>query len=797
MNTQWKKLTLGIASAGVLTLYGCGGGSSGGVPSTGVSGSPPALTATTDVPVTVIDGPIQNATVCLDKNANGICDADEPKGRTDSAGKTTLKVDTADVGKFAVLAVVGTDAVDMDRPTTPITTPFTMTAPADKPAVISPLTTLVQTLVQNAGLNSTAAAAQLKEQTGLNVSLFEDFTASKTAANETAGTLARVLVVTAQQKTDAIKSTVGTTAIDGTTITASDIDKLVQARLIEVLSNILAVLSNPTVAAATTPAAKEAAIQTQTTALLAEPSNATSTASVATLVGVANVAAAPQTAVVSTPASFLTLRALTFTDASNWFVRTFTGTAQQNTIDSAGNFRYVHRRSTSVAGQVANWGVGSNPARQADLHFNGTAWVNCPLNNESTSTVRDAQGNSTFNFCNGRETGTSNRADFDVSGRTMASVYQQVRDAGYTDLTIANAATALGTTAFGTGAKLQYSTITPLTSANSYYPGTGSIVKQYSAALSAGGVASSQAANTGCNAPEQFASPTREPATLETVMATATGNPCVYTGGTFVYASTTFTNPDARNEWWGNSSTIEVGKVGTAPVGTGPAPGFYTANRILKVAFKGTGTNPVTYYSCKQRFNNGSNRNCDVIGTGSYTITTQGDARSLTYNNMPVAFSSLSYQQVLVERGGKVFFGYKNNLTVSTSARLNTVAAAALFTQLGLPAVNPDVPVTLTRASYQGIWDISSIEFPLQKSVLTISNLGATSCIDTDNSVTPPITTTQACVITFTDLVTGAFTASTPGNTGSATGTLNFLTGVFNGRVVDGSFTETLVGARR
>ena len=410
MTKTWKKLTLAFTSAGLLTIYGCGGGGDSTPPA-----NPAPIATTSNIEITVIDGPIQNAVVCLDKNANGVCDAGEPTGKTDATGKTTLKVDNADVGKFAVLAVVGTDAIDTDRPNTPITTPFTMTAPADKPAVVSPLTTLVQTLVQNAGLSSAAAEAQLKEQSGLNVSLFEDFTKSATADSQSAGTLARVLVVTTQQKSDAIKSTVGTTAIDGTTIKASDIDKLVQARLIEILSNVLAALSNPAITAAPDDATKEAAIKAQTTDLLAVPGNATSITTVATLVGINNAAAitTPAGSTTVAPVAGLNLRNLNFTDASNWFVRVFTFTAQQNTPDSAGMVRNVERRTNSVAGQVAAWGFGGEPKRQADLSFNGTAWVNCPLDFESTSMVIDAAGTSRYNYCKNRETGINNRANLD------------------------------------------------------------------------------------------------------------------------------------------------------------------------------------------------------------------------------------------------------------------------------------------------------------------------------------------------------------------------------------------------
>ncbi len=794
MTKPWKKLTLAFTSAGLLTIYGCGGGGGSTPPA-----NPSPIATTSNIGITVIDGPIQNATVCLDKNANGVCDAGEPMGKTDATGKTTLTVDNADVGKFAVLAVVGTDAIDTDRPTTPITTAFTMTAPADKAAVVSPLTTLVQTLVQNAGLSSTAAEAQLKEQTGLNVSLFEDFTKSTTADSQSAGTLARVLVVTTQQTSDAIKSTVGTTAIDGTTIKPSDIDKLVQARLIEILSNVVAAAGDPSITAAA-PADKEAAIQTQTTALLAAPGNATGTTTVATLVGINNAAAVTTTVGSTTvaPVAFISLRSLNFTDASNWFGRAFTGTAQQNTPDSAGNFKYVERRARSVAGQVASWGSGSEPRRQSDLSFDGTAWVNCPLNFENTQTVANAAGNSSYNYCSNRETGTSNRANFDISGKIMASVYQQVRDGGYTDLTIANAATALGSTTFPAGSNLRYLSSTPLSSANTYYPGTDNTVKQYSPVLSAGGLASSQAAGVGCNSPEFNLAATAASPSLEAMVASMTGTPCVFNPvASFVYGGTTYTNPDPTSEAWANS-TVSIGTLGSALVGSGVAPGYYTGNQLIRVAFKGTGTNPVTYYSCKQRFNNGSTRNCSVIGTGNYTITTQGDARVLTMNSPPAAIAPLGFQRVFVERAGKVFFGFKNNLAVNNSARLDKTATDALFAKLGLPTINVDTPVALTRASYAGDWNIFSVDTPLDSTLLRISSTGATTCINTDARVNPPFVTTEACTVTFNDLATGAITSTTPSRPGVSTGTLNFMTGAVTGTFTPNTGTPiALTGARR
>ena len=152
-------LAVWIAAA---LLAGCGGGGGGGE------------STTTPLTTTVVDGALQNATVCLDKNGNGACDAGEPTGKTDVAGKVTLEVDTADMGKFPLLAVVGTDATDAD--TGAVAVAFTLKAPADRFAVVSPLTTLVQTLLEGSGLSVADAEAKVKADTGLNVSLFDDFT---------------------------------------------------------------------------------------------------------------------------------------------------------------------------------------------------------------------------------------------------------------------------------------------------------------------------------------------------------------------------------------------------------------------------------------------------------------------------------------------------------------------------------------------------------------------------------------------------------------------------------------------
>jgi trimeric autotransporter adhesin len=256
--------------------------------------------------------------------------------------------------------------------------------------------------------------------------------------------------------------------------------------------------------------------------------------------------------------------------------------------------------------------------------------------------------------------------------------------------------------------------------------------------------------------------------------------------GSFVYGGTTYTS-GMPNDWWGNS-TLSLGKFGTAPVGSGVAPGYYTTNTLLRVAFTGSGANAVTYYACQERFNNGSTRNCTVIGTGTYTISTLGDARVLTLNNPPAQAAPLSYNRVYVERGGAVYVGYQNKLLVSNSARLNTTAANALFAQLGITPEDPSVPMALTARSYQGTWDIRSASATdwSQGTSVFIGPAGNVSCQDRATA------TSVACTLTVTDPATGAFTYSSAGET--VTGTASFLAGTVS---ATSSKNGALVGYRR
>ena len=234
MKISTHHFALGLIASAIVSLTACGGG--GGDSADGDNDDAPISTpiatpvvtapATTPVTTTVMDGLIQNALVCVDSNANGLCETTELQGRTDASGKVTLNIPTVDVASAKLVAVVGLDAVDAD--TGLVTTAYTLQTPAGKTDVISPLTNMVQSkIVQDkastgAVTSIESAEAYVKGQMGLTVSVFDNFIAKRDTSAEykKAGEMARLLVVSAQKSTTAL-NTSGTSTTSSTDATCS------------------------------------------------------------------------------------------------------------------------------------------------------------------------------------------------------------------------------------------------------------------------------------------------------------------------------------------------------------------------------------------------------------------------------------------------------------------------------------------------------------------------------------------------------------------------------------------------
>ncbi|MBE2263231.1 MAG: hypothetical protein IAE92_10850 [Burkholderiaceae bacterium] len=691
MRIPLKPLPLALCSAALLTLAACGGGG-GSIDSEPLTPPPPP---TTNVSVKVIDGAIGNALVCLDKNGNGACDADETQGRTDANGNVTLAVPDADVGKYRVIAVIGTDAVDADHG--PVTTAFTLAAPSDQNAVVSPLTTLVAQTAAAQGLSTAAAAEMLQAISGLP-SLMGDYTQNSTPGAATAATVARTLVVTTQQQNTILAPAVGSPAMGGGVITAAEADAAIARALATILPQIVASASNPAVQAACagtigSPACA-AAIQTQVTTLA--PLTGLTPTTLPVQVGIDRSLANATGEGNSTTAGG-SLDWLNFTDANNWSYRMFVSSAAESTPGTDGLVRFRDLRSQTTAGTTVNWAFHGDYARRDDMHFNGTTWANCPLGWQNTQTPRDDRGFTEQGIYCGYSFIRSSRSSVDISGQSMNSVVATLRAYPYaygttsytkwgTSSTDGTDKLVLGAATFPAGSKLQYYANATISALPGYDVRPANEMKVFSAAIQAGGDARTDPAHA-CNSNEaRSGAATVQVTTLEQLIAAVKGTPCIYGQWSVTNNGVTFTSTEP-SEWW-TFAAASVGNIGTAPTSNNPTTGFYTTNSLIRVAFTGSGEKAVTYYGCKQRYS-GAIDNCTPIGTGTYTIETLGDGRVLKLNNPPAQTAALTYNRVFVERGGKVYWGYEDKPSTSQRARLNLEAANALFTQIGIPTVTP------------------------------------------------------------------------------------------------------------
>ena len=91
--------------------------------------------------------------------------------------------------------------------------------------------------------------------------------------------------------------------------------------------------------------------------------------------------------------------------------------------------------------------------------------VSCPSGFRSSQYPRDAQGRTTYNYCDGWESGTSVRSGVDISGQTLASVVtDKIRAFPGGDSGVAYASwgptdlSLLGSATFPAGSMLYYQT---------------------------------------------------------------------------------------------------------------------------------------------------------------------------------------------------------------------------------------------------------------------------------------------------------------------------------------------------
>lgn len=709
-------LGTGLAAgfAGLSLLAGCGGGGSE------APAPAPAPATPTSVAITgkAVDGALSGATACYDLNDNGVCDTGEPtSAATGADGAFSLAVATADAGKHRIVVQVPATAIDADTGAT-VGTAFTLQSPATGTATahavfVSPLTTLVQGHVDATGASVAEATALVQAQAGLGVSPLADFTATSNAGNQQAALVARLVQATALAQADVLKDVAGKTDLSGGTASAADVARQVTSAVIGALPAIAGKSAESTLSGATG-TALTAAIADAAKAVVAQAGVTADEAQAA--IGAAKLPA-DTSAVAPVPSGQLT--ALRYVDANNWFMRSLQNSVADNTPDANGLIRYasVYMQSQSSgyssAGVTQAWANGGSYARSGDLHWNGSAWVACKLGDRNTSSARDAQGRSTYNYCDGLEKGRTVRSAVDLAGQSLASVFtNKIRSypGGSGGVAYANWGpsdpASFGTAAFPAGAKLFYQANTVTETAIGYDVQASAIVTGFSAEIAAGGDARTTA-NLACAGTTASATVT----TLEDLVAHNPGKPCIFAKATS--GSDSSLDP---NESWG-TSTASLGVLAGAaakPTGTG---NWYNTDLRLRVAFAGGDSKATTYYSCLTRAANNSARNCSPLGSGSYSIQTLGDARVMTFTGLPALMQQAGYNRVFVERGGKVYYGYQNPAGgTSNLLRLNLDAANAVLAALpGMPVIAPTTrPADQSAASQaalataKGVWIVQA-----------------------------------------------------------------------------------------
>lgn len=191
-----SQLMLGIKRALFMVTLSLLAACSGGGGSSSSATTPSANT--TSISGTVMDGYIFGATVCLDLNGNGICDANEPTTISGTNGSYSFAVSPGtNLSNLNVIAQVNVGAIDSDNPGTRVASPFQLLAPATQPLVVSPLTTLVsQYMAANPGLSAQGAATQVVTVLGLptTANLFEDYVADSNTALQNVAQLVNAVI---------------------------------------------------------------------------------------------------------------------------------------------------------------------------------------------------------------------------------------------------------------------------------------------------------------------------------------------------------------------------------------------------------------------------------------------------------------------------------------------------------------------------------------------------------------------------------------------------------------------------
>ena len=610
--------------------------------------------------MTVVDGPLEKALVCLDRNTNGLCDPGEPSATTDSKGSASLDVPTADVGKFPIVAMVGTDATDAD--TGPVTTAYILKAPPDATDVVSPLTTLVQTLRESTGSNTADAAAAIQSQLGLEGSALANFTQDSSASGKLAATLARLIVVTAQTQT---KNTEGALDVNDKPLSNAQISSVIHLQLLQQLQQLVAtVLSNQTLSDTSKSIADKESAMSAAASKLAEASGLNSSNAGPLL--------ASQTpgnvSEPSTPTDTSSLRWLWFGATNNYYLRVFTATAAQNTPDAQGKLHFSEYRKSIYHGQASPW-------VRPNIYWTGTEWFDCPNDFVNEITPSSTPGQFDSLYCKSLRSTTKQNVR-DISGLSMRSIVKEIRSSPLRDSS-EGSFTSWGTdpdsissnAKWPTGSTLAYHNV--IDHSADYYSHTNTVTipsaDQPSSSDSSTWRKATLAEFTSWNAGDFAPNVSLNQLNGNNARALVQGPIYLKTDGSLAYKRylVGFETGGAQRARFYECEVSGSGESGGSS-GSGVAPAPAPATQVSQK----TDAAPA----------------CTTILESSYSISDQGGAKVLRFKAEPAQLNTSSFprERIFVERNGVTHVGFKDKPTTSFQQRLNKTATNALLATLGI-----------------------------------------------------------------------------------------------------------------
>jgi len=246
--------SLSLAVSVAVWLTGCGG-----------DDTTAATIETTTLSGTVADGYLVGAKVCLDKNYNDVCDADEPFVMTDGTGKYTFTLPSMSATELPILVEADENTIDLDTNTT-IGEKWHFKANSGNSSFISPLSTLVaQAMALDPTLTIEQAMLNLQTELGIDINTTVDYVAANnTKAHNSAKIIAKSLANTekllsaavstpdartirllAAQQVRSQTAAIQANAIDGNTSYLCDVNTTsVETQITELTASLNALLSS-------------------------------------------------------------------------------------------------------------------------------------------------------------------------------------------------------------------------------------------------------------------------------------------------------------------------------------------------------------------------------------------------------------------------------------------------------------------------------------------------------------------------------------------------------------------------